>query len=403
MFLTDGELVIQALLRRELHYFVSTAGEILPGAIVGLENFELKTGSRRNPASGRSRTGSNEIVYLAVGRFRRLDCSNLSENVGQSADQASAIEYADPVVKRVQTLENGEEENGDEKGRFSDKMNKDVAQEETVEEEEPRQKKRRLTLDMPTYSENGSDKTNGTATTSKVQTPQQPSPEVETTHTTKPSEICEQTKVPPHPSSLNSSTIKTPTGPTQQSTPSLSQTHHIYSHPTPQSRALNLRTLAYLLHPPTPRQKRNYICDIIGVISWISPHIVKRPSMPPKRDLRIIDPTILPDLKQRRSSSASSSGGRKGANFELGMALSVFVDAAGFNPARGTVALFRTLRTHEWEGTSLNAYEIDCKGKEWFVTDSRKLMAFGADVDGLRRWWVEVRDECAVVNGQVGR
>lgn len=321
-----------------------------------------------------------------------MDCSSLLGSVGPSADQTSVIEHADPVVKRVQILEG---ENEEERQKTGD-MDNDSAQEEVAKDEEPRHKRRRLTLDMSAHSEGVSKETKADAAISQPQKPQQPHPE-----TGKASEIVNKAPIPvsqpPHPPRFSSPIVKAPA--TQQSTPSLSQTHHIYSHPTPQSRTLNLRTLAYLLHPPTPRQKRNYICDIIGVISWISPQIIKRPSMPPKRDLRIIDPTILADLEQRRSSPASSSrgvggGSGKDSNYKLGMALSVFVDAAGFNPPQGTVALFRTLRTHEWEGTSLNAYEIDSKGKEWFVTDSRKLAAYGVDVDGLRRWWLEVRREC---------
>lgn len=134
----------------------------------------------------------------------------------------------------------------------------------------------------------------------------------------------------------------------------------------PIERPLNVLSLSELIYPYKPLPKRNYLCDVFAVISWVSPTVVKRQHMAPKRDLRILDPTI----EQRRP---------------RGLQVSVFADAAGFNPPVGTIALLRSLKTHEWDGVSLNAYEKDCLGREWFITGPEKLK--GYDVTAMKAWW----------------
>ena len=65
--------------------------------------------------------------------------------------------------------------------------------------------------------------------------------------------------------------------------------------------------------------------------------------------------------------------------------VSVFVDPASFVPEVGTVALFRSMTTHEWERGMLNVYPQHCGGRKWFVRDP--VGVEGCDVMGLRDWW----------------
>ena len=65
--------------------------------------------------------------------------------------------------------------------------------------------------------------------------------------------------------------------------------------------------------------------------------------------------------------------------------LTVFVDAEEFLPKVGTVALFRSVTTHEWDGGSLKAYPRDCKGKEWYVPWPWGVE--GCDVRAMKHWW----------------
>ncbi|KAL8724250.1 MAG: hypothetical protein Q9181_006910, partial [Wetmoreana brouardii] len=91
-------------------------------------------------------------------------------------------------------------------------------------------------------------------------------------------------------------------------------------------------------------KRRNTHHDVLALIVSVSPDVVKRAGMPPKRDLRIMDISTVKKV-----------------------ALSVFTNAETFKPEPGTVALFKRLTTHDFDGGSLNAYAKDCDGLAWFI------------------------------------
>lgn len=107
---------------------------------------------------------------------------------------------------------------------------------------------------------------------------------------------------------------------------------------------------------------RNKVFDFFAVIYSIEAQVVKPPMMPLKRDMRIVDPST--DKK---------------------VLVSVFVNPLNFKPSVGTIALFRSLTTHEWDRGMLNAYPQQCEGKNWFVVDP--IGVKGCDVPALRNWW----------------
>lgn len=107
---------------------------------------------------------------------------------------------------------------------------------------------------------------------------------------------------------------------------------------------------------------RNKVYDFFAVICLVEAQVVKPAMMPPKRDIRIMDPSI--DKK---------------------VLVSIFVDPLRFKPAVGTVALFRSLTTHEWDRGMLNAYPQHCGGKNWFIVDP--VGVEGCNVEKLREWW----------------
>lgn len=129
--------------------------------------------------------------------------------------------------------------------------------------------------------------------------------------------------------------------------------------PLPIKRPLQLRTLESLTGQHATRNK---VYDVFAVICSVEASVIKPVSMPPKRDLRIMD----------RSTDKK-------------VLVSVFVDPAHFQPPVGTVALFRSLTTHEWDRGMLNVYPQQCGGKAWFVPDPVGVP--GCDVDGLKDWW----------------
>lgn len=95
-----------------------------------------------------------------------------------------------------------------------------------------------------------------------------------------------------------------------------------------------------------PNKQRNTRHDILALIVSISPELIKRTGMPPKRDLRVMDISTIKKVS-----------------------LSVFANAEDFHPEPGTAALFKHLTTHDYDGGSLNAYAKDCEGQDWFIPD----------------------------------
>ena len=151
-------------------------------------------------------------------------------------------------------------------------------------------------------------------------------------------------------------------------------------HPAPQlpikrlepiERPLNIIPLARLRGYP----RRNDIYDVFVVIQSVSNEVIKRSRMPAKRDLRIVDPST-----------------------EKKVLLSVFVDPEKFIPTIGTIALIRSVVTHEWDGGMINVYPNQCEGKQWFVPDPVGVP--GCDVDRMREWWVRKQTEEAEKNRQ---
>ena len=143
---------------------------------------------------------------------------------------------------------------------------------------------------------------------------------------------------------------------------------HPLTNPSPTSTPL-LHTLHSLIYPPTPLPPKNYPVTILAVISWISPTLVSRPGspFPPKRHLKLHDPSIT--------------------SRQVGVSISVFIDAATFRPRHGTVALFQGIMMQRYrDEVILNAYP-GLRGSEWFVVDGERLVQMGYDVQAMRRWW----------------
>ena len=137
----------------------------------------------------------------------------------------------------------------------------------------------------------------------------------------------------------------------------------------PIERPLNIKPLVAFRGYP----RRNDIFDVFVVIQSVADAVIKRPRMPPKRDIRIVDPST--DKK---------------------VLLSVFVDPENFVPAVGTIALIRSVTTHEWEGGMLNIYPNQCEGKAWFLPNPESIA--GCDVEAMRLWWA--RKEAEAIDHQ---
>lgn len=360
LFLSDGELVIQALLKGSIHRFVYT-GEIQAGSIVSVERFEVRTANRSSlPSEG-------QVLFLAIDdirslnlklkecdrddtsiidaeRVRKEESENLIKKRKDSSTEGENIRFTQQSKKRQKSIDGGCDEGVSVPYVSPEAPHRLVS----AQGEEP------IAHGLPLQSLPNESSTS-TVQNSKLREPRG----------AKFSQLTNGTDIAVIASRSSNPVPTTGRGSNHQPTSSSKLLLQ------PIERPLNLLTLSDLVSPIRPFPRRNYICDVLAVILWISPEIVKRPYMPAKRDLRIIDPTI--------------------PHKPFGVSVSVFVNAATFKPTVGTIALFRSLKTHEWEGISLNAYVKDCKGRDWFITDAERLKEYG--IVGVQNWWASKAEE----------
>ncbi|KAI1914912.1 hypothetical protein LOZ39_000270 [Ophidiomyces ophidiicola] len=382
LFLGDGEYTIQALLRQELHFFVATR-EVKPGAVLALERYETRKADRIADPAGYNYKGPcspKPIVYLAVERFRTLN----REQLRSDEPLHDEIEIGLPIIKAVSVEKYSGKHTLDNQDMGSQSPSKTpkllVRTSKAVNELEER--------DISPLLDGTIKKLGGDVETNILL-------DASENHICMPEEVrelpshhqcCEggkpKSQLSPSKCNHNSTAIDGPITSIKDPTKHFNvRSEAIQARMLlPTTQPINVLPIHALLQPQHPLPKRNYIVDIFGIISWISPTVITRRNMPPKRDLRVIDPSFIHHPYQNKHPNNTKLG--------LGISVSIFVNAEQFCPPVGTVALFRNLKTHEWEGISLNAYEKDCGGgKEWFVSDSGRLKSFGYDVVGIRAWW----------------
>lgn len=159
------------------------------------------------------------------------------------------------------------------------------------------------------------------------------------------------------------------------------------------TRKLHIYSLYDLKHPRT-RLPKNCSCDVLAVICSVSPHVAKTMGRYVKRDLRIMDSSLD---RFRESPDKNGTIARMPKAAMNGIQLSVFVDAERFRPEVGTVALIRNLKTHTWEGVSLNAYEAECKNRAWFLERQEVELELREFFDKEEKWWREIGNERWIV------
>ncbi|EFW15036.1 conserved hypothetical protein [Coccidioides posadasii str. Silveira] len=380
IFLSDGELVIQALLKRELHYFVST-GEVVPGAVLGLERFEIKKAERVSSADVHAKDKSEslgQIVFLAVERFRAVDGRLRPEpKIGEIQIGMPILKVKMVAKKRDRDELDASEPLRQKNARLPDPDQKSDTSKDTSPP--PTAQVQDRICKTEEFYESILDDTEMLASGFLLEDTREQSPGLSARAST-----CGAAEgIRPRTPGAADLTMFPFESTWLPPTKSQAKTPNAHAQPIRSlsiTRPLNLFLVHELLYPLRALPKRNYIVDVFGVVSWTSPNTITRRNMPPKRDLRIVDSSFTSHPQRNQHPSNTK--------LELGISVSVFVDAERFCPPVGTVALFRSLKTHEWEGISLNAYEKDCGGgKEWFICDKRKLEDAGYDVVGMRKWW----------------
>ncbi|KAK5075437.1 hypothetical protein LTS08_001497 [Lithohypha guttulata] len=191
--------------------------------------------------------------------------------------------------------------------------------------------------------------------------------------------------------------------------------------------------------PEQPIPSKNYMLTTLGVISWAGATTLQRAGspFPPKRHVKITDPSLGSSCPASRTSNdrrnePASSGTqlmtfKPQTAFQDLVTVAVYIDAAKFNPAPGTIALFRGLvmqrlgngdiilnaygrlrdqRFKDPNGSSATAAarggieqgeaaqsSTDSVFDHWYITDPDRIRAlgFGSKLDYYTHWQAERR------------
>ncbi|KAJ9653274.1 hypothetical protein H2198_007518 [Neophaeococcomyces mojaviensis] len=198
-------------------------------------------------------------------------------------------------------------------------------------------------------------------------------------------------------------------------------------------------TLQSLRNPPPnqPLPPKSYILTTMGFITWAGTTLIHRPGspFPPKRHLKIIDPSLSASRPPSRQDGISQLPAPSKNNtpqfqsqnsFQEAVTVAVYIDAADFRPKAGTLALFRGMVMQRLTNGDviLNAYgrlkdmrfddevvledaiekvsnateggteqhqEKHNMDRHWFVTNHDKIRALGhgSKFDYYLDWWKE--------------
>lgn len=197
-------------------------------------------------------------------------------------------------------------------------------------------------------------------------------------------------------------------------------------------------TLRSLRHPAanSTLPSKNYMLTTLAIVSWASPSLIQKANspFPPKRHIKIVDPSLTASRPSSRagndSQTASGLADRSvtvGSQpfqpqnvFQEAITVANYIDASDFQPAVGTIALFRGLVMQRLANGDviLNAYgrlkdqrfktSVASSGikdghsavkepedgendsfSHWYITDEARIRAFGheRELEFCRKWW----------------
>ncbi|KAG5928329.1 hypothetical protein E4U42_000826 [Claviceps africana] len=125
---------------------------------------------------------------------------------------------------------------------------------------------------------------------------------------------------------------------------------------------LKLTTLRSI--PNLPYQQ-NWSCNILAIVTYLSP----------------VEASHLPPYKQRTARVADPSTAKQ-------VHLTVFLNPEDFNPTVGNTVLLIGVKNHKYDGGSLKKYASDTVLEKWWMEDPWGLK--WCDVQGIKAWWAEM-------------
>ncbi|KAI9887651.1 MAG: hypothetical protein M1823_000515 [Watsoniomyces obsoletus] len=367
LFLSDNEYIIQAIILKETYRFVTTR-ETTEGSYIMLDSYEVQTRPRvdgTGPVAGLLR-------YLAITNFH---------TVGHCPDYAEMLEEAQEKARLAATLGSSIMEKND-KGYGSSPDGASPTKKRKVANSAVRrviapvkkdgdrknqpvqggQDQKLAAVKMRMQQQRGeSDKENTLSKAAAVSIP--PPRNILPKAGGMPTPVTPP-KLHNNPLNFKPGIMTTPgKHPPFMASP---QVPNLPLKPIPRPLEKEAITLSCI---PSLQPRQNRLCDVLAIIDWVCPN-VQSCFLGPKREVRLVD-----DSTDKR------------------VLLSVFINPTEFKPEIGTVALWRNLRNHKWEGYSLNAYDKDCNGWKWFVMgedlekEGEKVGLEKRRVEELRKWW----------------
>ena len=367
-YFTDGELCIQALLQPIL----LADHDLKVGDRIEVRDFVVRKARRLN--------GNGKIIYLGIQDFEILSQHNSEEWEGEGGFVRSEDEeLSAPPRKRRKRNTNRVTFTGVQGP--SDESNKDMNR-DTVRMSAPKKRLHNEETGMDEEAESEDEFEQMDINLSQIQQRrlalhnlQQASAPTNTSsddNDEPESPIKQQRDLEPdHPSLVFKSDDVPSTAIRSALTPP--STHPFLPTHNPSPLTPPYHALSSLLSPSLPT--KNYPLTTLSIITYTSTSLLSKPNspFPPKRNIRLIDPSLSPTTHPQ------------------GLTLAVYVDARTFLPSPGTIALFRGVVMQKFgKEVILNAYanlKDKPENEKWLVDDERVLEEMGFDVKGMRRWW----------------
>ncbi|KAG5956796.1 hypothetical protein E4U58_006423 [Claviceps cyperi] len=327
LLLGDGEFCIQAILGDTMHRFVHTC-EVAVGTYVRVDDFQLRTNDNLD-----ERGSSNKMVFLVVHDLSTVGWNRSVQELHEHQRQ-----------QHEQQQEGEEEEEGGEIQQYQVALSKNS----TVPEVE---QKSVIELESPFCSEFN--------TPTKARQPRNVKPSGKrTSQNSRNADAFEEFEVLAFPPQKSPSKPPSKKASDKQSTVPIPLARDWYDFQTP----LKLTTLRSI---PTLPYRQNWSCNILAIITYLSP----------------VEASHLPPYKQRTARVADPSTAKH-------VHLTVFLNPEDFNPTVGSALLLTGVKNHRYDGGSLKKYAGDTIPEKWWIEDPWELK--WCDVRGIKAWWADM-------------
>ncbi|KAG6106370.1 hypothetical protein E4U31_000849 [Claviceps sp. LM219 group G6] len=321
LLLGDGEFCIQAILGDTMHRFVHTC-EVAVGTYVRVDDFQLRTNDSLDEQGS-----SNKMVFLVVHDLSTVGWNRSVQELHEHQRQQHEQQQQKEEIQQYQAAPS---------------KNPTVAE---IDQKPARE------VESPFRSESN--------TPTKAHQSRNIKPGGKRTpQNSRTADAFEEFEVLAFP--LRKSPSKPPAtkASDKQSTVPIALARDWHDIQTP----LKLTTLRSI---PTLPYRQNWSCNVLAIITYLSP----------------VEASHLPPYKQRTARVADPSTAKH-------VHLTVFLHPEEFNPTVGSAVLLTGVKNHRYDGGSLKKYAGDTIPEKWWIEDPWELK--WCDVKGIKAWWADM-------------